>query len=210
MTLRSRRVLQFWALLLAGAGCLAAQSTRPDDLAVGRILVSPRGSADPLFAESVILLVRYGETGALGLMVNRRTKVPISRALSEIEGAARHSDPVFVGGPVELGTVFALARDLRRPEGATEVIGNVYFIAPRTALEKELGGASNPNALRIYLGYCGWGPHQLEAEVRDGRWYIFNRGDALTFDAKPATLWSRLIVKTEERIARLGSGLPTR
>src|SRR5580704_13341366 len=110
MTLRIRGSLPFWALLLAGACCLEAQSKRPEDLAAGKILVTPRDSPDPLFAESVILLVRYSETGALGLMVNRRTTVPISRALREITAAAGHSDPVFVGGPVELDSVLALAR----------------------------------------------------------------------------------------------------
>jgi putative transcriptional regulator len=157
-------------------------------------LVAPRGALGPPFAESVILLVRYSETGALGLMLNRRTTVPISRALSGMEGAAGHSDPIFVGGPVELDTVFALARAPRKPEAATEVFGNIYFIATKTALETALRGASNPSGLRIYLGYCGWGPHQLENE---GKWYIFNRSEDLAFDAQPATLWSRLIAKAE-------------
>lgn len=209
MTSRYRR-LQFWAFLLAGACSLAAQSKNPADLAAGKILVTPRDSPDPLFAQSVILLVRYNGTGALGLMVNRRTTVPISRALSELDDAKGHSDPVFVGGPVELGTVFALARAPGKPEGATLVVGNIYFIAAKTALEKALGGGSKPSGLRIYLGYCGWGPHQLDDEVRDGRWYIFNRGEVLAFDAKPATLWSRLVGKAEERLVWLGYGGPAR
>jgi putative AlgH/UPF0301 family transcriptional regulator len=80
----------------------------------------------------------------------------------------------------------------------------------RTSLEKALGGASNPSGLRIYLGYCGWRSHQLEDEVRDGRWYIFNRSEDLAFDSKPTTLWLRLIGKAEEQIVRLGFALPMR
>jgi putative transcriptional regulator len=207
MILRSCGLLRFLFLLLAGACCLAAQSKNPADLAAGKILVTPRDSPDPVFAQSVVLLVRYNATGALGLMVNRRTTVPISRALSEVEGAAGHSDPVFVGGPVELDTVFALARTPRKPEGATVVVGDIYFISTKTALEKALGSASNPSGLRIYLGYCGWSPRQLDNEVREGRWYIFNRGEVLAFDAKPATLWTRLIGQAEERLVlRVPSG----
>jgi putative transcriptional regulator len=197
MTPRAGRVLQFWALLLASACCLAAQSESPEDLAAGKILVAPRDLPDPLFANSVILVVRYSKTGALGLRLDRRTTVPISRVLSEVKGAAGHSDPVFVGGPVELDTVSALARAPRKPEGATEVFGDIYFIANKTALEKALGGASNPSGLRIYIGYCGWGPQQLENEVNNGSWYIFSRSEDLAFDAKPDTLWSRLIGKAE-------------
>lgn len=192
-----------WALLIAAACCLAAQSKNPQDLAVGKILVSPSASPDPLFAESVILLVRYSPSDALGLMVNRQSKVAISEALRSIAGAAKHPEPVFVGGPVELDTVFALVRAAHGPEGSMVVAGDIHFIAIKTALEKELQSPANPGALHVYVGYCGWGPHQLESEVRRGGWYIFNRSEDLSFDAKPATLWTRLAAKAEGQSARL-------
>lgn len=210
MMSNSRRLPQFWTLVLAAALCLSAQSNRAEDLAVGKLLVTPRGAPDPLFAQSVILLVRYNESGALGLMVNRRSTVPISRALRELNGAAAHSDPVFIGGPVELNTVFALTRTPRKPEGATPVFGNIYFIAGKTALEKALTGSFDSSALRIYVGYCGWGPHQLENEVNHRAWYIFNRSEDLTFDAEPESLWSKLIGEAEGLKAWLGFATPMR
>ncbi len=208
MASRSPGLIRFWTLLIAGACCLPAQSKRQEDLAAGKILVTTRGTRDPLFAESVVLLVRYNETDALGLMVNRRTKLPISRALRELKRAEGNSSPVFVGGPVELDTLFALARAPHRPDGATEVSGHIYLIAARPALEKALGSASNPSEMRIYLGYCGWGPHQLENEVRQGGWFIFNRSEDLAFDPEPPTLWTRLIDKAEAQMARLGFVMP--
>ena len=210
MTSRSRILVQFCALLLAGACSLAAQSKNPDDLAVGKMLVATRHGTDGMFAKSVILLVRYDKTGALGLMVNHRTTMPISQALSELKVAEGHSDPVFVGGPVELGTVFALARAVRKPDGASAVAGDIYFISSKTGLEKELSEASNPSGLRIYVGYCGWGPQQLEHEVLRGSWYIFSGSQDFAFDAKPSTLWSRLISKTERQLVRLGHTPPPR
>jgi putative transcriptional regulator len=208
MTSKCRGLLQSLALLLTGACCLSPQSKRPEDLAVGKILVAPRDTHDPVFGESVILLVRYSEAGAVGLMMNRRTTVPISRALREVQGAAEHSDPVFAGGPVELSTVLSLARAPMKPEGAAEVFGHIYLIAARAALEKALGATTNPSGLRIYLGYCGWASGQLEYETRRGSWYIFNRSEDLTFDADPATLWKRLADRAEEQIVRLGFALP--
>jgi putative transcriptional regulator len=192
-------------LLVVCACCLPtlpAQSKRAEDLAVGKILVTPHDAPDPLFAESVIVLVQYSGAGALGLMINKRTTVPISRALEGVAGASKHSDPVFVGGPVQLDTLFALARAAVRPEGAAEVFGDIHFISTKAALEKALAGASNPGALRVYAGYCGWGPHQLENEMRLGGWYIFDRSEDLTFDANPATLWTRLEKKTPGMLAR--------
>jgi putative transcriptional regulator len=208
MTSKSRILLQFCFLLLAGACCLSAQTKNPADLAPGKILVATRHGTDGLFAKSVILLLRYDHTGALGLMVNRQTKMPISRALSELKVAEGHSDPIFVGGPVELGTVFALARAKSKPEGASTVLGDIYFISTKTGLEKALGEVSNSSGLRIYVGYCGWAPNQLEHEVLRGSWYIFNRSEDVAFDAVPATLWSRLISKTERQFVRLNPTPP--
>lgn len=210
MKSKSRILLQFCCLLLAGVTCLAAQTKNPADLAPGKILVATRHGTDGLFAKSVILLVRYDRTGALGLMVNRRTKMPISRALSELKVAEGHSDPIFVGGPVELGTVFALAHAKSKPEGASTVLGDIYFISTKTGLENALEGASDPTDLRIYVGYCGWAPNQLEQEVLRGSWYIFSRSEDVAFDAKPATLWSRLISKTERQFVRLSPTPPPR
>lgn len=195
-------------VVLCAAGCLMAQSKRPEDLAQGKILVTPRNAPDPLFAESVILLVRYSSDGnAVGLMVNRRTTVPVSRALKEIPSAAKHAEPVYVGGPVELDTVLAVVRGTKAPEGAASVLGDIYLLMARSALEKALG-QPDPNNLHIYLGYCGWGPHQLENEVRVGGWYVFDRSEELAFDADPATLWTRMIARTEQQIVRLGFRMP--
>lgn len=172
---------------------------KPEDLALGKVLVTPRSAPDPVFAESVILLVRYSGDEAVGLMVNRRSKVPVSRALHELKNAAAHNEPVFIGGPVELDTVLALARASKEPEGGTAVVGNIYLIGSKAGLEKALGG-SEPNAVRTYLGYVGWGPHQLENEVRLGAWYIFGRGQDMAFDAEPDTLWTRMIARTEQQL----------
>ncbi len=195
-------------LLFACACCVLAQSKSPQDLATGKLLVAPRDAPDPAFAESVILLVRYDESGVVGLMVNRPTKVSISTALKELKGAGNHPDPVFVGGPVELDTVLAITRGPKKPADAADISGGLSLIASKAGLEKALRGATDPAALRIYLGYCGWTRPQLEQEVRLGGWYVFDRSEALVFDKEPATLWSRLIGKTELEIVRLGLTLP--
>jgi len=57
--------------------------------------------------------------------------------------------------------------------------------------------------LRVYLGYCGWNRGQLETEVKQGGWYIFDGSAGLVFDSNPSTLWSRMITRTELDIARL-------
>jgi putative transcriptional regulator len=203
MTFGFRNALSIMILGLLGAAVLMAQSRRPDDLGVGKLLVVPRDFPDPNFAESVVLLVHYGEDGVVGVMINRRTRVPISRVLPELKGANKYSDPVFVGGPVELGVVMALLQSRTDLHDATRVFGSVYLVSTKGNLETALASGVGPNELRIYLGYCGWTRAQLENEVKRGDWYIFDRSEKIVFDSNPSTLWSRMIARTEVRIARL-------
>ena len=190
-------MLRFSVLLLVCSCALSAQSKNPADLAPGRLLVAARNLTDPLFAKSVILLVHYDATGALGLMLNRETKVPVSHILQGDSAAASDSNPIFVGGPVSLGMVFALARAKSKPDGATRVLGDIFFLSTKTALENALSQTAAPATLRLYAGYSGWGRGQLDNEVLSGSWYIFSRNEDLAFDAKPDTLWARLIRKAD-------------
>lgn len=188
------------AAVLCGALILPAQSTH--DLGIGKLLVAKRDAGGSTFSETVILLVRYTHGGTVGLMLNRRTEVPVSRALEPLKGAGGRSDPVYAGGPVELANVLALLRTNVMPEGAEHVTGKVYLVSTGTLLEKTLAKRPDAADFRVYLGYCGWGPGQLENETRLGFWRILSGSADIVFDSEPETLWSRLIERTEQRIAR--------
>jgi putative transcriptional regulator len=188
--------------VLCGSPTLFAQSTRVQDLSIGKVLVAHRDSRDPLFAETVILLVQYDHVGTLGLAINRRTDVPISRALPEFKGASKATrDSVYMGGPVQVHNVLALLRAANMPEGAAHVAGKVYLVSSKPLLEKMFVAGAESADLRVYLGYCGWGPGQLENETSHGFWHIFASDADLVFDSKPETLWSRLIARVGQNIA---------
>jgi putative transcriptional regulator len=190
------------AAALCGAAVAAGQSRSTQDLGVGKLLVSSRGLGDPNFAESVVLLIQYDQHGTVGLMINRRTQAPISRVLKDVDAAKRGSEPVYIGGPVELDAVLALLRSQKKPEDATSVLGQVYVVSTKPALEKALAASSDSGDLRVYLGYCGWDAGQLENELRLGGWWIFEGEAGLVFDPRPESVWSRLISRTEQQIAR--------
>jgi putative transcriptional regulator len=208
MALRFRKGFLMALGVWLGATVLLAQSRRPEDLGVGKLLVVPRNSPDPNFAESVVLLVHYGADGVVGLMINRRTTLPVSGVLRELKGSSKHSDPVYVGGPVEMEAVMALLQSRKAPPEGTHVFGNVYLVSTKQDLETALAAGMGPSEFRIYLGYCGWTREQLENEVERGGWYIFDGGGAFVFDSNPSTLWSRLIARTELHIARLQGLMP--
>lgn len=171
------------------------------ELQTGNLLVADRKLSDPNFAHSVILLVKYEDEGSMGLMINKRTDVPISQALGEWKEAKGRREPVFVGGPVEKASILGLIDSGDKTEQALEVVAGVRMAADGTVLRKELASGSK-GRMRIYLGYAGWGPEQLEAEIGAGAWHILHGDRKLIFDSDPDTLWTRMIEKTETRFAR--------
>ena len=192
--------------IVAAVLCLplvvAAQSRRVEDLSVGKLLVAPRDAPDPHFAKTVVLLVQLDEHGTLGLMINHPTKVPISRALDQLKAANNRSDPIYVGGPVDVSTVLALLRARSQPDDARRVVGDVYLVSTRPLLEKTLAAGTGPGEFHAYVGYCGWGAGQLEKEMNLGVWYIFDGDAKLVFDSDPDSVWSRLIARMEQKVER--------
>jgi putative transcriptional regulator len=186
-------------LLAASPG--VAQSMRPEDLAQGKIIVTPRGSPDPHFSNSVIVLAHYDQTGALGLMLHYKSDLTIPKALKGVAGAEKRSDTVYVGGPVELPVVLVLLRTKSAPTGVSRVTDDLYLMTSKQSIATALADGRPASDLRVFIGYSGWGPGQLEREVRRSGWYIFNYDESIVFDEHPDTLWNRLIEKTERRLA---------
>lgn len=178
------------------------QSQEDEDLEAGRILVADRKLRDPNFLEAVILLAKYDDEGSVGIIVNRQTDISIARVLSEWKEAKGRKEPVFLGGPVEKAALLGLVRSGVKVEHAEPVLTDVHFVADRDQLQKHLAAGTTPDKFRIYLGYAGWGPEQLEAEIDAGAWHVMPASAKLVFDPEPDTLWARLIAKTETRFAR--------
>ncbi len=173
-----------------------------DDLAVGRFLVASRDLGDPSFARTVILLVRYTEDhGAVGLVVNRATNVTIARAFQELKEAKGRTDPVYVGGPVELNSVLALLRTTSKPDNAVRVFGDVYLISNKDALKAALASGVEASVFHAYVGYAGWSAGQLQHEVELGAWHIMPADAATVFHSDPDSVWPRLIRRTETQVA---------
>ncbi len=180
---------------------LPVQSKNPQDLGIGKLLVASRDLGDPIFAKTVVLLVRYDTDGVVGLMLNRRTDVPLSRVFEQFKAAKDRSDPVYMGGPVELPAVFALLQSKAKLEEAEHVFGGVYLISTKSALEKTISGRPDPGVFHVYLGYAGWTPDQLRKEIEVGAWFIFQGDTQTVFNSNPDSLWSQMIRKTELKMA---------
>jgi putative transcriptional regulator len=179
----------------------AQEQREPPHLAAGKILVARRSLADPNFAETVIVLVRYDDEGTVGLIVNRQTKVPLSRLSRDLEGAKGRSEPLYMGGPVATSGIMALIRASAKPDDAKHVSGDVYIISSKATLEKAMAAKIDSRTFRLYLGYAGWDAGQLEWEMGMDAWDVLPANAGIVFDPHPETIWSRLVEQEDMRMA---------
>jgi len=160
--------------------------------AVGRFLIAKRSVADSNFAESVILLLAYGDGGAMGVIINRPTQMRLKSAFPQVKELQAREDPLFIGGPVSLSSVLLLVRAKGRLERAQQIFGDVHVSSSMQVLRKVVRGRTKTRRLRAYAGYAGWGPGQLEHEIARGDWLIAPADATSIFDTKPAYVWRRL------------------
>ena len=190
-----------WLKASSKGGFLSIQFKNPQDLGVGKLLVASRGLGDPDFARTVVLLVHYDENGVVGLILNRRTDVPLSRVL-DLEAAKDRSDPVYLGGPVGPSAVFALFQSSAKMEKAENIFGGVYLISDKALFEQTISARPDPGVFHVYLGYAGWTQDQLRTEAQLGAWFVFPADAATVFNSDPDSLWSQMIQKTELHLAK--------
>jgi putative transcriptional regulator len=158
----------------------------------GRLLLAGPGLLDPNFFRSVILVIEHNEEGALGLVLNRPTDLPVREALPP--WAATVSDPavIFVGGPVAPGTAIAIGRNV----DVEPVVGAFGMVD----LDED---PDDWRDVRLFSGYSGWGAGQLEAELDEDAWLVLDSrpDDVATNDA--ADLWSKVLARQRGRLALL-------
>lgn len=157
------------------------------------LLVASPLLLDPNFVHSVVLLVEHDEEGAMGVVLNR----PLPMALAQIceESHLPYAGPeeatAWRGGPVDPHRGIILVRGgLPGPEDT--VLDFTDFLSFRKDLLESL--LTDPDAcFRLYLGYSGWGPGQLDGELAQGAWRPLPLEQRWLLDPEPQTLWKRLL-----------------
>ncbi|MGH3328701.1 MAG: YqgE/AlgH family protein [Streptomycetales bacterium] len=166
----------------------------------GRLLVATPVLSDPNFDRAVILLLDHDEDGTLGVVVNRPTSVDVTDVLPPWSDLATRPGVVFQGGPVALDSALGLAAvpGSAEPLGWRRVHGGIGLVdldAPPLVLAAELG------SLRIFAGYAGWGPGQLEDELEEGAWYVVDSEPSDAFSVAPGQLWRTVLRRQRSDLA---------
>ena len=173
------------------ASALGSQSLMQESLA-GQLLLASPALLDPNFRRSVVLIGVHSQEGALGVVLNRPSSVTVGEAVPALEAAVAGQEPVYVGGPVQPGSVVLLAEFLDPDPAGMLVVGRIGFPAADADLE-QLANATARR--RVFAGFAGWGEGQLDAEVDDGDWIAHSALPEDVFTDVPGELWSAVLAR---------------
>ena len=178
---------------------MTKQTDETDNLYLtGQLLVAMPQMRDPRFARSVIYMCAHSADGAMGLVVNRRVgSITFDDLLKQLNiGPNKRNDEIRIhfGGPVEQGRGFVLHSSDYLQSGSLRVDDHVALTATLDIL-KEMAAGGGPRKSLLALGYAGWGPGQLDAEIQANGWLSVSSDEALVFDADLDRKWERAIGK---------------
>ena len=176
-------------------------------LGKGIFLVAAPNLRDPNFRQTVVLLCEHGAEGALGVVVNRPTAMSVSEALPQMPVLEGQRHVLFSGGPVQPNQVMLLYRLDQLPDNSHHVFDGVCLGGDMELVDKILTTTQGKEAFRAYVGYSGWGPGQLESEMRIGSWITVPADPAMVFEKDPTHVWAEIVSTLGEEF-RLYADMP--
>ena len=186
--------LHAWLAAAAAAAALAAAPLQAQTIADGSLLVASPQQADPTFARAVVLVLRHGADGTIGVVLNRPTTLAPAEMFPELaDSVGAYPGRLFRGGPIAATRLVYLVRGLAAATvNGPEVLDKVFLSIDDASLPDMIRLADGTNDLRFYAGHAAWAPGQLESEVAAGAWQVLRGTPELVFHADPGSLWTEL------------------
>jgi putative transcriptional regulator len=155
----------------------------------GSLLVASPDLFDPNFRRTVVLLTEHDQEAAMGVVLNRRLEIAVVDAVPVLADLVEDGAQVFEGGPVQSGSVLALADFCEPAQSAALAFGSIGYLRGDEDPSTLVGDVT---AVRVFSGYSGWGPGQLEAELSQEAWITL---PAVADDVfgDPDGLWGRAL-----------------
>lgn len=178
-----------------------------DALAVhrGNLLVSAPQLTDPNFHRTVVLVVEHDDDGSVGLVLNRPATTEVAAVLPQWAQSGLLADPpvVFVGGPVSPDAAIGVARlGGLAPRSSPALVGDHGLVDLAAGPDEQ---SRIVQRLRVFVGYAGWGPGQLQAERRSGAWFVVPAHDSDVLSPEPQELWRRVLRRQPGHLQMLAS-----
>lgn len=169
----------------------------------GMLLVAAPSLTDPNFDRSVIYVLEHNTLGAVGLVLNRPLGIEPPTSIDAWRDHAAEPATLFHGGPVELDALIAVARlDGPLDDAWTPIHGDLGSVDLARHPDEV---AERVHVVRVFRGYAGWAPRQLDDEVATGAWMIVTADAEDVFSREPTSLWRRVLKRQGGRTAWLAN-----
>jgi putative transcriptional regulator len=189
-------------------------SKSADHRLVNQFLIAMPNMADPNFSRTVTYVFEHNEKGAMGIVINRPTKMQLAEVFQQLElpceDAAIHGRPVLQGGPVHIEQGFVIHRSDTGGNGGNgkwdysiHVSETVQITTSRDILAAMAQGKGPPSAI-VALGYAGWGAGQLETELISNSWLTVDADDSVLFDIPFEQRWHAAVGLLGVDASRIG------
>ncbi|MCA1691459.1 MAG: YqgE/AlgH family protein [Actinobacteria bacterium] len=193
------------------------------ELLKGRLLVATPALGDPNFDHTVVLVLEHADDGAVGVVLNRPSETALAQPLPGWHSLAADPPLVFLGGPVSPEAAICLGRGWSGEVG--EVTGpghsgdsderDVAGYEPLFGLLGTVDLSLDPDemspalqAIRVFVGYAGWGEGQLEEEIEAGAWFVVDAHPDDALSADPDALWQTVLRRQGGRMAMFANFPP--
>jgi len=161
---------------------------------------------DPNFDRTVIYMLEHRDDGALGVVINRPTDEPLTDPLDRWTDLQASPASIFLGGPVEPDALIALALANKPVDEPSEELSPVSGLVASADLTTDPAlVAALVGSVRIFRGYSGWGPGQLEGEIDSGSWLVLDAEPGDVFARNPDELWRDVLRRQSGRLAWLAT-----
>lgn len=167
----------------------------------GHLLIAGASLWDPNFRRSVVLIGHHDEEGAVGVILNDAANVAVTDSIPPLGSLVPPNEPLFIGGPVSPQAAVVIA-DFEDPSVAEILaLDTIGFLPPETGPEVGRG----IRRARVFAGYAGWGPGQLEAEMAQDSWIVEPARPDDVFTPDPSRLWEDVLKRKGSRYDLLRS-----
>jgi putative transcriptional regulator len=153
----------------------------------GMLLIADPFLKDPNFMRTVVFLCEHQEEGSFGFVLNRSYEYPLNELVSGLDDL---KIPVFYGGPVQIDTIHFLHQYPEQIPGGFEIVDGIFWGGDfETAINLIRNKEIDPNRIRFYIGYSGWGGGQLSDELKEKSWLTVQATRKIIFHRQTDEIW---------------------
>jgi putative transcriptional regulator len=163
----------------------------------GSLLIAAPQLLDPNFRRTVVLIADHNDEGSMGVILNRPSGMTVADAAPDLESYVASDTPIFAGGPVQPTSGVILAEVT---EAGDPVFEDIVLVPDLHELADVVDSAGR---IRVFAGYAGWGPGQLDGEVEREDWIVEPARPSDVFNEVPETLWGEVLERKGGQYALL-------